>query len=74
MGTDDWECGECGARIQSADRPRVCPVCGTAGGSTVAATPHTEEDTESGHFQRKWFEAGFEHPLAVAVADGRLPP
>ena len=73
MCWEDWECGECGARIRRDKAPRICPVCGIAGGSYVQAEPHLELDEDSGHFRREWFAAGFRHPSAVAAVDRQLP-
>lgn len=73
MCWEDWECGECGAHLRHDEMPRICPVCGIAGGSYVQATQHAELDSESGHLRGQWFAAGFRHPRAVEEVDRHLP-
>lgn len=72
MCWEDWECGECGATLRHAGRPKRCPVCGIAGGSYVELTPDSERGADAGMLRREWFEAGFRHPAAVAAVDRQL--
>lgn len=73
MCWENWACGECGVHLRCPEPPKVCPECGIAGGSFVAAARHAEESSDPGYLQRMWFEAGFLHPSLVAAADEQPP-
>ena len=73
MCWENWECGECGARLRCDEPPTTCPDCGVAGGTFVEAMSDSDLESESGSIRRRWFAAGFDHPSLVAAADRHLP-
>lgn len=60
-----WECCECGERLDRALPPNVCTECGLAGGKFVLAAAEVEDE----ELRAAWMRAGFEQRrLPVTVA------
>jgi len=63
-----WECCECGACVDEARPPSVCPSCGIAGGVLMLGGPDPD-DVEAGSFD--WMRLGLE---AERPQDARWQP
>lgn len=58
-----WECSECGAQTESADRPMHCDDCGTAGPVYTRLRAGEDPCTRGTDWRQHWLSVGLDAAL-----------